>query len=232
MLVVARHDPAAAQRAIKRFIDESRHLGLVRHLKTGIQVGLEGELAKERQAEGVDGADRDVGSPVAQLAPAGRWKLAACTRTAKRRDDSLAHLGRGLAGEGERQDFGRVDTFPQQVHVAVDQDACLACTGRCLERHVETGIDGAFAPRPVARVDARLDRLLVERQPWTAMPPGMRVLFSLRVPHSGPRRAERAKKILPARRGAPRISRTEPLAWLNHARSPCGRRRHTRRSRT
>ncbi len=76
VLVLARDAPARAQRPIERLVNEARHLGFVRHLETGIQIGLERKLPQQRQAERVDGADRDVGRPVAQLAPAARRKLA------------------------------------------------------------------------------------------------------------------------------------------------------------
>ena len=76
-LVLAREAPARAQRAIERFVDETRHLGFVGHVEPRIEVGLERKFTQQRQAEGVDGADRDVVGAVAQLAPAAPAKLAA-----------------------------------------------------------------------------------------------------------------------------------------------------------
>ena len=131
--------------------------------KPGIEVGLERKLAQQRQAERVDRADRDVAGPVAQLAPARRRNLAAGRRRAQRGDDPLAHLGGRLAREGDREDVRRVDAGTQQVDVAVDQHARLAGARRRLERDVEPRIDGARASLPVARVDARFDRLAPPR---------------------------------------------------------------------
>ena len=57
---------------IERLLDEPRHLGLVRHVEAGIEIGLERKLAQQRQAERVDRADRDVAEAIAQLEPARR----------------------------------------------------------------------------------------------------------------------------------------------------------------
>ena len=45
-------------------------LGLVGDREPRVEVGLERELAQQREAEGVDGADGDLAQPVAQGAPA------------------------------------------------------------------------------------------------------------------------------------------------------------------
>ena len=95
---------------IERLLDQARHLGLVGHLEAGIEVGLERELAQQRQAERVDRADRDVAEAVAQSPPA--LPVSNSERAAARRsssDDPLAHLGRGLARERDREDVGRLD---------------------------------------------------------------------------------------------------------------------------
>ena len=68
---------ADAQRAIERFVDQARHLGVVGHREAGIEIGFERELAQQRQAERVDRADGDVADAIAQLAPARRRNLAA-----------------------------------------------------------------------------------------------------------------------------------------------------------
>jgi hypothetical protein len=47
MLVLACNAAARAQRAIQRFVDEARHLGFVRHLKIGIEVGFERKLPQQ-----------------------------------------------------------------------------------------------------------------------------------------------------------------------------------------
>ena len=123
-------------------------------VEAGIEIGLERKFAQQRQAEGIDRADRDVAGPVAQLAPPRRRNLAARRRRAQRGDDPLAHLGGRLARERDRQDVRRVDTGAEQVDVAVDQHARLARARRRLERDVEARINGARASFPVTRVDA------------------------------------------------------------------------------
>jgi hypothetical protein len=119
---------------------------------------LQRELAQQRQAEGVDRAHGDVAGAIAQLAPARRGNLATLGRDAERRQDAVAHLGRGLAGEGHGEDVRRVHARLQQVEVAVHQHARLAGAGRGLERDVEARIDGPLARGAVARVDARVER--------------------------------------------------------------------------
>jgi len=134
MLVLSRDAPADAQRAVERLVDESRHFGLVGHLEARIQIRLERELTKQRQAERVDRADGHVCRPVAQLPPAGSGELAARSGEAKRCDDPLAHLSGGLARERERKNLGWIDALTQQVHVAIDEDARLARPCRRLAR--------------------------------------------------------------------------------------------------
>ena len=64
---MADQDP---HRPIERRGDEPRHLGLVGEIEGRIDVRLERELAQQRQAERVDGADGDVAEPIAQIQPA------------------------------------------------------------------------------------------------------------------------------------------------------------------
>ncbi len=68
--VAARPRPADAQRVVERFLDQARHLGFVGHVEARVEVGLERELAQQREAERVDGADGDVVEAIAKLAPA------------------------------------------------------------------------------------------------------------------------------------------------------------------
>ena len=69
ILVVAREAAADAKSAVERLVHQPRHLGLICHREAGIEIGLERELAQQRQAERVDRADGDVGRAVAQVAP-------------------------------------------------------------------------------------------------------------------------------------------------------------------
>ena len=154
VFVLASEAPTRAQRAIERFIDETWDLGFIGHVEPGIEVGLERKFTQQRQAKGIDGADRDVVGPVAQLAPPRRRKLAAGRRRAQRGDDPLTHLGGRLAREGDRKDVRWVDTGTEQVDIAVDQHARLAGARRRLERDVVARINGARASFPVTRVDA------------------------------------------------------------------------------
>jgi hypothetical protein len=66
--VCLRHEDP--HRAVQRLLDEARDLGLVGHVEAGIEVRFEWELAEQRQAERVDGADRDFREAIAQLDPA------------------------------------------------------------------------------------------------------------------------------------------------------------------
>ena len=60
VVVCARKAATDVERPVERFIHQARHLRFVGHLETGIEIRLERELAEERQAERVDGADGDV----------------------------------------------------------------------------------------------------------------------------------------------------------------------------
>ncbi len=137
------------ERLVERSIDEPRHLRLVGHAEAGIEIGLERELAEQRQAEGVDGADLDVREPIANRRPARSIERVERCRLAQLADDPLAHLGGRLARERDREDVGRVDASGEQVHVARDEHAGLARPGRRLEHDVLRRIGGK---RPRLRV--------------------------------------------------------------------------------
>ena len=85
VVVVARDAAADAQRLIERLADQPRHLGVVRQLEAGIDVGFERKLAQQRQTERVDRRDRDVAEPLLQIAPA---------RQRRTRDSRLASFSR------------------------------------------------------------------------------------------------------------------------------------------
>ena len=69
VVVGPRQTAADIERAIQRLLHQARHLRLVSHLEARIEIRLEWELAKQRQAERVDGADGDVARALAHLAP-------------------------------------------------------------------------------------------------------------------------------------------------------------------
>ena len=54
---------------------------------------------------------------------------------------ALAHLGGGLAREGDRQDVARRHAGFEQPDVAIDEHARLAGAGRRFERDVAARID-------------------------------------------------------------------------------------------
>ena len=137
---------ADAQRPVERLVDQTRDLGFIREVEPGIDVGFEWEFADERQAEGVNGRDRDVAEPLAQVAPAGRIELRGAARVAQARDDALPHFGRGLPRERDRENVVGGDAREQQIHVALDQHAGLPRAGRRLEDDVLRGI-GRVTPR-------------------------------------------------------------------------------------
>ena len=69
VLIAAREAAADVERAVERLFHQSRHLCFVSHFEAGIEIGFERKLAKQRQAERIDGADRDVARPLPQIAP-------------------------------------------------------------------------------------------------------------------------------------------------------------------
>ncbi len=146
---VAGDAAADAERLVERLGDQSRYLGVVRKVEPGVDVGFERELAQQRQTEGVDRRDRDVAEPFLQLAPAGRVELRQPRRLPKPFDDAFAHLGGGLAREGDREDVIGVDAGAQQVDVALDEHTRLARPGGRLEHDVAGRIDGVFTGRGV-----------------------------------------------------------------------------------
>ena len=148
IVVVARDAAADPQRLVERLADQARHLGLVGEIEAGIDVGLERELAQQRQTERVDRRDRDVAEPLLQIAPASGVELRQAARLLQPIDDALPHLGGGLARERDREDVIRLDAGAQQVDVALDEHARLAGAGRRLEDDVLRRIDGVGAGRP------------------------------------------------------------------------------------
>jgi hypothetical protein len=162
--IAQRQAAALAQRAIERLVHEAQHLGLVGHREAGIEIGLERKLAQQRQAERVDGADGNLAESLAQLAPARLLDLAALARLAQLPDDPLAHLGGGLAREGDREDVPRVDPCLQQVDVPVHEHARLARSCRGLEHDVAARVDGGRAVGRIRQLRCRRP-VDVKRQP-------------------------------------------------------------------
>ncbi len=158
VLVLPRQSAADPQGPVQGLVHEPRHLGLVGELEPGIRAGLERELADEREAEGVDRRDRDVGQPPAQLAPARLVERRQRAGLLQPRDDALAHLGRGLARERDRQDRVRIDARAKQVDVAVDEHAGLARAGRRLEHDVLGGVDGVPARLGIRQLGVDVER--------------------------------------------------------------------------
>ncbi len=130
-----------AHRPIERFVGEARRLGLVRHAEPGIEVCLERKLAQQAETERVDRADRDVAEVVPEGAPAHGIDPAFVGDPVQPREDAIAHLGSGLAGEGDRQDVARLDAGANQVDVAVDEHVRLARAGRGLEHDIQARVD-------------------------------------------------------------------------------------------
>ncbi len=133
-----------SERPIERLV-RPWHLGFVRHLETGVQSASSGNSRSiDRQNASIvliaTSAVR-----VTQLTPATRRKLASRPAARSVSDDALAHLGGCLPRERERQNLRGIDTFAQQVDVAIDEHARLARPCRRFERHVESRIDGSLA---------------------------------------------------------------------------------------
>ena len=165
--ILARDRHQDPHRPIERGGDEPRDLGFVRELEGGIDVRLERELAKQRQAERVDRADGDVAQSIAEVEPARPIELGCGGGTAQLAQDALAHLGRRLPRERDRQDVGRIDPRLEQVDVSGDEHRCLPRAGRCLQHHVVPGVDGVKRARR-HRCPARVARLPLSevRGPW------------------------------------------------------------------
>jgi hypothetical protein len=88
-------------------------LGPVQHAEVGREANLQGVLAQDAVAEGVEGGDLDVGVAVGH-----------------QRVDPLLHLGGGLVGERHRQDlFGARLALSDEPSNAAGDDAGLAGSG-------------------------------------------------------------------------------------------------------
>ena len=135
---LARQDP---QRLVERRFDEARNLRLVREVEAGVEIGFERKLAQQRKTERVYRADRDVPETVPELDPSGAIELGSGRRLAELAHDPLAHFGRGLARERNREDVRRVDAALEQVDVARHQDRGLAGAGGGLEHDVVVWLD-------------------------------------------------------------------------------------------
>ena len=66
-------------------------------------------------------------------------------------NDALAHLGRRLPRERDRQDVGRIDARLEQIDVARDEHRRLPGAGRCLEHDVVARVDGERRARSASR---------------------------------------------------------------------------------
>ena len=180
VVVGPRQAAADVERAIQRLLHQARHLRLVGHLEAGIEVRLERKLAKQRQAERVDGADGDVARSLAHVAPQLLIRPCGLGALAQLVQDAAAHLGGRFARERDGEDVRRLDAAAQQVEIPVDEHMRLAGAGRRLEHHVVRGIDSALPRCRVgqivqsreSRVQSRLvglwtldSGLVIERQP-------------------------------------------------------------------
>ena len=141
---------------IERVFDESRDFGLVRQVKTGVEIRFERKLPQERQAERVNRADGDVAQVIAKLDPSRPIEFRTRSRLGKFVDDALAHLGGRFSGECNREDVGRINAALEEVDIAGDEDRGLARPRRRLENDVVRGID---RERPRARVGIGLDHV-------------------------------------------------------------------------
>ena len=106
VVVCSRKTAPDVERPIERLLHQTRHLRLVGHLEAGIEVGLERELAKQRQAERVDGADVDVAGSLAHVAPALLVRSSGLGPLAQLVQDAAAHFGGGFPRKRNREDVG------------------------------------------------------------------------------------------------------------------------------
>src|SRR5205085_6957097 len=68
-VVFARQSAADVERAIERLFHQARDLSFVRYLEAGIEVRFERKFMKEREAERVNRADRNVACTLPDAAP-------------------------------------------------------------------------------------------------------------------------------------------------------------------
>ena len=183
--IVQREAAADAQRAIERPLHQARRLGFVGQVEARVDAGLEGELVEQCQAEGVDGEDADVGQRLAHGAPALARQGALLVPLAERGHHALAHLGRGLAGEGDGQDVPGRHAHFEQADVAVHQHARLARARRGLEGHVAARVDGQ-PPRPLVGRLARLIEVEAGLLTHRALPSSLPLPSSFPLPARSP----------------------------------------------
>ena len=87
-------------------------------------------------------------------------------------DDPLAHLGGGLAREGDRQDVRGIDTGAQQVDVASTSTVVLPVPADASSTTLWARIDGVDARRLVGRERARRQRTRRRRRRRPGADPG------------------------------------------------------------
>ena len=103
---------------VERLLHQPRRLGLVSDPEARVEIGLEWELTKERQTEGVDRRDLHVAQPVAQRGPAAAGGGRGRGRLAQLAQDPLAHLRRRFPSERHGENVRRIDPRAQQVQVS------------------------------------------------------------------------------------------------------------------
>ena len=129
VVVCSRKTAPDVERLIERLLHQTRHLRLVGHLEAGIEVGLERELAKQRQAERIDGADVDVAGSIAHVAPELLVRSSGIGPLSQLVEDAASHLGSGFPRKRNRKDVRRLDAAAQQVEIPVDEHMSLASPG-------------------------------------------------------------------------------------------------------
>ena len=156
---------AHAQRPIQSFVNQPKHLRLVRHREARVKVGFEWELPEQRETERVDGADGDVAEAVAQLAPSRLVDLARGSGALEVVEDALTHLGRSLAGEGNRENVA-LDRHTPSADSYSGPPARASCRCRQTPRARRSATD----PRPPRDRRHRADpRPQVRPGPQTAV---------------------------------------------------------------
>ena len=150
---LARQDP---ERVIERVFDETRDFGLVRQVKTGVEIRFERKLPQERQAERVNRADGNVTQVIAQLDPSRPIEFRTRGSRGEFADNALAHLGGRFSGECDRKDVGWIDSAFEEVDIASNEDRRLARPRRRLEDDIVRRID---RERSCARVGIGLDHV-------------------------------------------------------------------------
>ena len=133
------------QRSIERLVERDAGPSFRPPSRTGVQVRFKRELPQQRKTERVDGADGDVSQPIRAPLPSRLVEFRSSRGVLQLANDALAHLGRGLARERDRENVAGVDPRFQQVDITPDEHGGLPVPRRLEYDVVRSDCKGARA---------------------------------------------------------------------------------------